>query len=107
MCVRVLLEKTLPLQCQPNVPIWNLSFFDKALRQDSGNSALKEIQDAIVDSLPPYPQFIDPASQQIGFRPPQFMTQFSQTLDLDHAFVLNIRRKGIEPLQYRDPSLSL
>lgn len=76
MCVRVLLEKTLPLQCNPNVPVWNLAFFDKTMSQDSGNSASKEIQDPIVDPFPTYTEFVDPASQ-ISFRPPQFMAQLS------------------------------
>ena len=41
MCIRVLLEKTLPLQCNPNVSFWNLAFFDKTMSQDSGNFSLE------------------------------------------------------------------
>ena len=77
MCVRVLLEKTLPLQCDPNVPVWNLAFFDKTVSQNSGNFASKEIQDPIVDPFPGYTEFVYTVSQQISFRPPQFMAQLS------------------------------
>jgi len=77
MCVRVLFEKTLPLQCNPNVPTWNLAFFDKTMSQDSGNSVSKEIQDPIVDTFPTYTKFVHPVSQQISFRPPQLMAQLS------------------------------
>jgi hypothetical protein len=77
MCIRVLLEKTLPLQCNPNVSFWNLAFFDKTMSQDSGNFPSKEIQDPIVDPFSTDTEFVDPVPQQISFRPPQFMAQFS------------------------------
>jgi hypothetical protein len=61
--VRVSLEETLPLQCDPNVPIWNLTFFDKTVSQDSGNPTSKEIQDPIVDPFPRDTEFVDTVSQ--------------------------------------------
>ena len=80
ICVRVPLEKTLPLQCKPNVLVGNLPLFHKSVCQDSGNFAVKKIQDAIIDSCPPDTQLINAISQEIGFRPPQFMTKLSQAL---------------------------
>ena len=97
MCVRVLLEKTLPLQCNPNVPVWNLAFFDKTMSQDSGNSASKEIQDPIVDPFPTYTEFVDPVLSRSASGRRSSWPSSRKCPDLDYALVLDVCRKGVEP----------
>ena len=107
MCIRVSLEKAFAFQGNADLPVWYLSFLHRAVCQDGGVSALKEVQDAIIASLPTDTQFVDPVSQQIGFRPPQFVTKLSQPLDLDYAFVLDFGRKRFQPFQYGDISFRI
>lgn len=107
MRVRILLKTPFSLQRHLNVRCRYFTLLNKTVCQHRCHPTMKEVQDPIIHSFPAYTQLVDALLQQICFGPPQLMTEFAQTLNLDHAFVLDLGRKCVEPLQHRDTAFPL
>jgi hypothetical protein len=60
---------------------------------------VEEVQEAVVDSLKSRSQFVYFVTQQVGFRPSEFVAQFGKAAQSDAAFVLSLRRKAQQPLK--------
>jgi hypothetical protein len=54
----------------------NSILFGQAVREDCRDSAVKEIENSIVDVLKSDSQFVYAVAEKIGFRPAQLVPQF-------------------------------
>lgn len=54
-----------------------------------------------MDALQARTEFAYSVSQQIRFRPPQFVTEFAEPLHPDLALILRLYRQCFDPLQER------
>jgi hypothetical protein len=50
--------------------------FGQPMRQDRRNSAVKELENPVVNVPQPNSQFVDAVAKKVGFRTPQFVPHF-------------------------------
>jgi hypothetical protein len=63
--------------------------------------AVKEVEDAVVDSLKSYAKLINAVSQKVGLGSAQLVSQVFETLELCQALDLGFRDERIKPLHNR------
>jgi hypothetical protein len=80
----------------------NSILFGQAMRKYRRDSAVKEIENSIVDVLKSNSQFVYTIAEKISLRPPQLVPQFRKPLNSDSALVLRFGRQSVEPFQNRD-----
>jgi hypothetical protein len=66
----------------------NSVFFRQGMGENGRGSSMKKIQNPIVHMLQPDPKFVNPVAKKIGFRPPELVSKFCQSLNPDSALVL-------------------
>jgi hypothetical protein len=85
-----------------DLPPWHTALFHQAMRNHDRLAAVKEIQDAIMDTREGRPQFVDAIPQGIADRPPQFMSFRLQPGEIRLAFGIRFTRQPGEPLNDRN-----
>jgi hypothetical protein len=76
----------------------NSILFGQAVREYRRDSAVKEIENSIVDVLKSHSQFVYAIAKKVSLRPPQLMPRFREPLNSDSALVLRLGRQSVEPL---------
>jgi hypothetical protein len=99
----------MPFRIQLNTPLAlnraidffrrNGPLFNDSMSHNGHYSTVEEIQDPVMNTLQTHPQFMNSISQQIRFRPPEFMSQFAQPFQPKKAFRLHLHRLLIQPFQ--------
>jgi hypothetical protein len=83
-----------------NISLWDLSLFGERMHQDSNVSAMKEIQDAIIDPPLPCPKLVNAIAQEIGLGATKLMSCFSKSPNTGNALCI---RPAIAPAKLRQP----
>src|SRR5216683_4911214 len=65
--------------------------FDKAVGKDDSAIPVKEVKHPVVYPLEPHTKLINPIPEEVGLGSPEFVAQFTETLNLHTALVLGLR----------------
>src|SRR2546427_10462314 len=77
------------------------SLFHQTMRENC-HLAMEEVKDPVVIALQPYAKLVDPVTEVLSFRSPDFMAKLLETLDPHPTFVLSLEGKRIQPIEYGD-----
>lgn len=78
---------------------WNGTLLHDPVSHHGRHRPVEEIKDPAVDALETRAKFIDTIPQQVGLRPPQFVSQFPQSFHTQKALCLGLYRLLIEPFK--------
>src|SRR5271156_1116812 len=100
-CVKLrrLLISLLSRQRRLDSRVGNSLLLGQSMREDRCDSAVKEVENPVVDVPQSDSQFVDAVTKKVGFRTPQLMSQFCEPLNPDSALVLRLGRQAIEPIE--------
>ena len=62
---------------------------------------MKEVENSVVHVSVSRPQLVDVIAQVVGFRAPQFVSEFREPFDPNHALVSSLDLKVVHPFQER------
>src|SRR3954447_8006713 len=95
----------LPFDGSLDLRWWDAVFLEDAVRNHRGNIRVEEIEHAVLRASKAASQFMNSASQQVGFGPPRLVPRLAQSRQTVVALVLRLRGQLLKPVQKRARSV--
>src|SRR6266567_3448245 len=91
-------DHSLTLDSLINFPPRHFPLLRQAVGEHHHGLSCKEVKHPVVNTLVACSELVDAISQKVCLRPPQFMSQLSETIDPFRALGLYLSGQFIEPL---------